>query len=185
MPSQYGTADHSASWRNAFQLVIIFAFLCPFGAYASADGKALESAESFLRLIRSGAIGDAAKEFQYPLDYTPEELRADQEEIARSIRSLLRVTGGIEAAPVPEYGAFVMIRLTINAGDRSHPLPTSIPSNSAAFRFATKFAHFPDGVVNLELERVGDMWRVRAFQFALPASDPSSAARMKQILDQM
>ena len=161
------------------------AALCLFSVMASAGEDAQAAGSSFLRLVRSGDFENAAKEFRYPASYTADELQADQRAIARSLKSLFQVTGSIQGTPKVEFGAFASIMFRINAGDRSHPLPKSDPANLAAFRFAVALERYRDAAINLELEPVEGRWKIRSFTFALPASDPSSPVRMKQILDRV
>jgi hypothetical protein len=87
--------------------------------------------------------------------------------------------------PLNQTGAFVGVVFKLNAGDRAHPLPKADPANVAAYRFAVPLQRYPDAAVSVELERVEKGWRIRMFQFSLPASDPSSPARMKTIFDRI
>lgn len=167
-------------------LLILVLTMCAVTLHAaSASEGALETANAVLRSIQSKQFEQAAGRFRFPDSFSPEELRNEQAEIASNLRSLFRITGKFQGTPSPETGFFVTLKFTLRAGDRNHPLPEAVSTKSAAYRFAAPLENYRDGRVELEIDNDAGTWKVRSLSFALPASDPSSVGRMKELFNQM
>jgi hypothetical protein len=87
--------------------------------------------------------------------------------------------------PKSENGLYATLTFGIKAGDAAHPLPASNPSMAAGFHFVVPFKRYPDAAINLDLERVGEIWKVRELKFALPATDSSSPTRIRSLFSEV
>ena len=150
----------------------------------ASDGS-LESARTIMQRLQCGSFDEVAGQFRFPDTYTAVEIEKDKSAISASLQSLVRMVGRMTISPDPESGIFAGLRFSIRSGDAGHALPSADPEASAAYRFRAPSEQYADAAITVVLDDVKGAWTIHELAFVLPATDPTSLARMRKLAEHM
>lgn len=166
--------------RGAIGIVsIVLAQMLLMGSLLAESSPSL--AEAYVRCIVASDVDCAVALFHFPKAYSPEELRDDRYAVKEALGLFSREFGALRnVSPIqsPPTSVFASI------GGASLPYWQQHPE-SRLFSLSVTFERDGPGLLEVETCRIAGREEIRSVRYGLPVSAPSSASRIRSIMEKL
>lgn len=137
--------------------------------------------QRYLQCVAASDLDCAVALFHFPAAYTREELEDDRRGVNQALGLFSREFGAPRNAKLAQPPAQYIV---VSFGGGTLPYWQQHPE-SRLFSFDVTFAHDGQGLVTVQTCTVAGREQIRDVSYGLPASGPSSAARIKSVADKL
>lgn len=150
-----------------------------FSYLQESDTKGLlnNTAQGFVKFIKSGALDSASTLFHYPSTYSPDDLSNDMRSVTGHLKLLSDEFGKIIKADRSDNPTLFRY-VSVGGGDISYWQKYNL---TFPVTYKVQFEKEGQGYLTFNFCSIDGKWRLRDVQFGLPESRPDSQKRIAEI----